>query len=350
MRSLRRVAWRQASFLVCLEQLIGRKGPHHKEEKMTIAQEFIFVGIDVSKNDFVVHIDDDDSVCAFANTEKGYADLIARLAPRKKNIRIALEPTGGYEWPLWRALAEAGFHVRQICAAHIKAFRDSRGRRAKTDRIDAMAISSYLAANPDAGRALPSEIIQKIKTLAAKRRQLVDMRKALLCQQKQHTDKDVLSLDAKLMNMLDRQIKTLDQNIRKRLNSDDTMRERAELLSSFIGVGPVVATTLIAEMPELGALDGGAAASLAGLAPVTRESGQFKGKSFIRGGRENVRSMLYLAAQFATRKDPFFKTFADRLKAKGKPYKVIITAVARKLIEAINLVLKRRTKWEITAK
>ena len=177
---------------------------------------------------------------------------------------------------LWIALDEAGFHVRQVCAAHIKAFRDSFGKRAKTDRIDAAIIAAYLADRPDAGRGLPSRNIRRVKALAAKRRQLSHSRKALLCQEKQHTDGDILAMTGEMIELHDAQIKELDIMMADLIGQDEALNKRKALLSAFAGVGPVVLTTLLTEMPELGTLKPGQASALAGLAPVTRQSGQWK--------------------------------------------------------------------------
>lgn len=315
---------------------------------MTVAQEMAFVGIDVAKQEFVVNVYGQTSTTTYANDEVGHAKLIARLGRLNAPLRLAMEPTGGCELGLWIALEEAGFHVRQICAAHIKAFRDSSGRRAKTDRIDAMAIAAYLAAWPDAGRDLPARNLRRIKALSAKRRQTIRSRMALLCQVKQHTDDDIVEMTQTMIDLHNQQIATLDRMIAELIKEDAGLQEKRRLLRSFVGFGPVVIATVVTEMPELGLLEPGQAGALAGLAPVTRQSGQWQGKSFVQGGRANVRGALYIAARFAAEKDPFFRDFAGRLFAKGKPYKVVITAVARKLIEAANLVLKRGAVWENT--
>jgi len=313
---------------------------------MMVSQEMAFVGIDVSKHDFVAAIHGATTSRTYTNDPVGFARLKKHLARLRAPVRIALEPTGGYELDLWIALDEAGFHVRQVCAAHIKAFRDSFGARAKTDRIDATMIAAYLAERPDSGRALPSRNIRRIKALAAKRRQLVHSRKALLCQEKQHTDGDILAMTCEMIELHDIQIKELNILIADLVAADEILCKHRDLLRTFPGVGPVVLTTLLTEMPELGMLKPGQASALAGLAPVTRQSGQWKGKSFVQGGRVHVRSAMFIAARFAAKIDPHFKAFADRLFAKGKPYKLVITAVARKLIEAANIVIKRGEPWE----
>ena len=143
---------------------------------MQVAQEAVFVGIDVAKYDFVVNICGSDRTRTYANDSAGIAALTGDLSRFAAPVRIAMEPTGGCELALWIALEDAGFHVRQVCAAHIKAFRDSLGRRAKTDRIDAMAIAAYLKARPEAGRVLPARKLRRIKALAAKRQQLAHAR------------------------------------------------------------------------------------------------------------------------------------------------------------------------------
>ena len=199
---------------------------------MQVAQEAVFVGIDVAKYDFVVNICGSDRTRTYANDSAGIAALTGDLSRFAAPVRIAMEPTGGCELALWIALEDAGFHVRQVCAAHIKAFRDSLGRRAKTDRIDAMAIAAYLKARPEAGRVLPARKLRRIKALAAKRQQLAHARTALLCQQKQCTDDEIASMTAAMINLHDEQISALNAMIAALIEDDEALRERKRLLRS----------------------------------------------------------------------------------------------------------------------
>lgn len=229
--------------------------------------------------------------------------------------------------------------------ARVHAFARSLGRLAKTDRYDATTIAAYLASQPEAGRSLPQENIRQISALTTKRRQLLEMRKALLCQMKQARDPHVQELDQAHLGFVDGQIAALDTLIAALIAADPEMAMKSRLLRSIPGIGPVASATLLACMPELGDLAPKAAAALAGLAPFNRDSGTRQGKRFIRGGRGVVRNALYMAALAASRFNPDLKAFADRLKAKGKPAKQILTAVARKIIELANAVLRRKSPW-----
>jgi transposase len=217
--------------------------------------------------------------------------------------------------------------------------------RTQTDGIDAATIAAFLAAHPGAGRTLPAKNIRRIKALSAKRRQLLEMRKALLCQMKQAREPGIIALDEAHLDLVNRQVATLNARIDGLLQADQTLQARRDLLRSIPSIGPVAAATLIADMPELGNLDAKQAASLAGLAPFAPDSGTRQGKRFIRGGRMTVRNVLYMAAMACARCCPDMQAFAQRLRDKGKPHKQVITAVARKLILRANAVLKRQSAW-----
>ena len=225
------------------------------------------------------------------------------------------------------------------------AYARSQGRMAKTDAGDAATIAAYMAANPAAGRCLPAANVLELSALAAKRRQLIEMRKALSCQGKQARHATVIALNVRLMALIEEQIATLMAGIAARIAADPDLAAKRDLLESIPGIGVASSLTLLAEMPELGSLRPGAAAALAGLAPFSRDSGTTSGKRFIRGGRAIVRNVLYMAAISASRHKASLKPFADRLKAAGKPGKQVLIAVARKLIELANEVLRRKTEW-----
>jgi transposase len=321
-------------------------GPDHKEEnKMMVSQTVAFVGIDVGKFECVAAVHGRVGRLVFAPTAVGIAGFLGQLRDLGCPVRIGLEATGGYEAPLWEALAEAGCAVRQLPPARVHAFARSRGRLAKTDGCDAATIAPFLADQPEAGRGLPEANIRQIKALTTKRRQLTEMRAALLCQMQQARDPGIQALDTAHLAFLDGQIADLLDRIETLITRDSDLSEKRSLLRSIPGIGPVVCSTLLADMPELGTLPPKAAAALAGLAPYNRDSGTKSGKRFIRGGRTDTRTALYMAALAARRFNPDLKAFADRLKAKGKPAKQVIIAVARKLIELANAILARKTKW-----
>lgn len=312
---------------------------------MNLTHETRFVGIDVGKFELVAVCHGQTHPRSFASTPEGIADLINWLATLQGPPSVGLEATGGYEAAVWEALEEAGYPACQLPSARIHAFARMRGTLAKTDGIDATTIAAFLAAHPDAGRTLPAKNIRQLKALSAKRRQLLDMRKALLCQMKQAREPAIIALDEAHLDLINRKVAALNSDMDALMGSDETLRERRDLLRSIAGIGPVAAATLIADMPELGGLDAKQAASLAGLAPFARDSGTRQGKRFIRGGRTTVRNVLYMAAMAGARACPEMKAFAQRLREKGKPHKQVITAVARKLIIRANAVLTRHAPW-----
>jgi transposase len=258
---------------------------------------------------------------------------------------IALEPTGGCEWALWEALAAAGYDVRQVSASHVRSFARSLGTLAKTDPLDARIIGRFIAFRPNAGRRLPTTKIRELNVLLSKRRQVVDIRKQLRCQTKQHADETVADMDDELLQLLSHQISTLDERIDHLLATDQDFQQQAAVLRSIPGFGPVLTANLIGQMPELGTLDEKQVAALVGLAPINCESGKYKGRRRIKGGRSGLRRLLYQAALSAARFNPVLSDFAKRLRARGKPHKVVLIAVARKLIVLANSLLAKNAVW-----
>lgn len=305
------------------------------------------IGIDVSRDWLDIHCLPDGLQCRMPNEPKGHA-AIADIA-RDRDAVVCFESTGGQEWQLWETLEEEGVIARQVPPAQVKAFARSRGTRAKTDRIDAELIARFFAFRPDAGRRLPTENLRLLRALTSKRAQIVEMRKRLLAQIRAHqklgTAEMFDSVDTDLKARLDCLIKALEDRIGAAISSDDLLAETAGVLRSIPGIGPVASTMLIAEMPELGAITGEQAAALVGLAPVAHDSGTLRGKRTIAGGRRALRHVMFQAALVAAHHNPSMKTFADRLRKAGKPHKVIITAVARKLVTVANALCKNRQKW-----
>jgi transposase len=228
-------------------------------------------------------------------------------------------------------------------------FRIVPGTRAKTDRIDAELIARFFAFRPEAGRSLPSEKLRLLRALASKRAQLVEMRKRLLAQIRAHQKLGTAAMfediDTELKHRIDSMIKELEDRITRAIASDDRLSETAGVLRSIPGIGPVASTMLIAEMPEIGTITGEQAAALTGLAPVAHDSGTLRGKRAIAGGRRALRHVMFQAALVAAHHNAIMKAFADRLRKAGKPHKVIITAVARKLVTIANALCKSGQKW-----
>lgn len=308
------------------------------------------IGIDVSRDWLDTCLVPSERQYRIPNTPDGHRAVL-KLAQDHAAI-VCFESTGGLEWKLWQALAEAGVAARQVPPAQVKAFARSCGTLAKTDRVDAALIARFLAFRPDAGRELPLETVRHIRALTTKRSQLVETRKRLLMQLKAQDRTGVASMfeamDAEMKALFDRQIKTIEAQIEAALAAEPELAERRDLLRSIPGIGPVASAMLIAELPELGHISGAQAAALTGLAPIARDSGSWQGKRTIGGGRRTLRHVIFQAALVARHHNPALKAFADRLKAAGKPHKVIITAVARKLITIANAICKKQQNWAET--
>ena len=314
----------------------------------TVTQAAI-IGIDVSRDWLDIHCLPDNQKLRLPNTDEGHGRL-CKLA-QAQNALVCFEATGGQEWRLWGALDAAGIVTRQLPPAQIKAFAASRGTRAKTDRIDAELIARFMAFRPDAGRTLPHEKIRLLRALVSKRGQLVETRKRLLAQIKAHgklgTAEMFEAMDEELKTLLDHQIAGLEVRIEQVIATEETLATTADILRSVPGIGPVASAMLIAEMPELGQITGAQAAALTGLAPIAHDSGAMRGKRAIGGGRRLLRHVMFQAALVASHHNPTLKTFADRLRAAGKPHKVVITAVARKLVTIVNALVKSGQKWSL---
>lgn len=305
------------------------------------------IGIDVSRDWLDIHCLPDGAQLRVPNTADGHARLAGIAGDR--NALVCFEATGGQEWRLWLGLDSIGVATRQLPPAQIKAFAASRGTRAKTDRIDAELIARFMAFRPDAGRALPHEKLRLLRALTSKRGQLVETRKRLVVQIKAcgklGTAHLFDSMNEELLALLNHQICELENRIEQTIATEISLAETSAVLRSVPGIGPVASAMLIAEMPELGQITGEQAAALTGLAPIAHDSGTLRGKRAIGGGRYSLRRVMFQAALVAANHNPVLKSFADRLRKAGKPHKVIITAVARKLVTIANALCKSRKTW-----
>ncbi len=219
------------------------------------------------------------------------------------------------------------------------------GVLAKTDPLDARIIAEFIAFRPDVGRHPPSKTIREISALSAKRRQLVEMRKRLSCQIKQRHMPALDALDHELLGLLNRQIADLETCLSERISAEPRIAKTAEILSSIPGIGPVLTAGLIGALPELGYCSDKEIAALAGVAPIDNASGKKDGRRSIRGGRYDIRCLLYQAALVASHHNPPLTDFAKRLKNKGKPHKLVLIAVARKLLIVANTLIRKQQKW-----
>lgn len=284
------------------------------------------------------------------NSPDGHMRLIGIIQDLPAPMKIGFEATGGQEWALWTRLVGAGMDVVQLPPAQIKAFGLSWGRRAKTDRIDAELIAGFMAFRPEAGRRLPSKSLRILRALTTRRAQMVEMRKRLVAQigarMRQGVAAELELMDEELRTMLEAQIRELEQRTAGILAQENALAAKAKLLRSIPGIGPVCAAMLLSEMPELGRMTAGEAASMTGLAPVPRDSGAMRGRRMIAGGRRALRHVLFQATLAAACHNPALKPVARRLKEKGKPHKLVIIAVARRLITIANAVLKSSIPWQ----
>jgi transposase len=304
-----------------------------------------FVGTDVSQDWLDVHVLPTGERFRVGNDDAGIAELRERLA-RLSPERIALEATGGMGRLAVAALAGAGLPVVVVNPAQVRAFADALGKRAKTDPIDAAVIAAFAAAVRPELRPLPDAATRALADLVTRRRQIVQMIVAEQNRLRAAGGRQALKSIRRLLAALKRELEAIDADLDSHIRKSPLWRVREELLISMPGIGPTVARTLLAEMPELGSLDRRQIAALAGLAPFTRKSGKWCGKSFIAGGRSSVRSALFMAALVAIRHNPTLKAFRDRLVAAGKAKIVAVVATMRKLLTILNAMIRDEKPWQ----
>ena len=305
----------------------------------------IIVGIDVSKDRLDVAVRPTGEVFAVERNAAGIDRLIARLEELSPRL-VASEATGGFETVVAAALAAARLPVVIGNPAQVRAFAKAIGQRAKTDPIDAGVIAHFAEATKPEPRPLPDEATRSLADLVARRRQIIEMIGAERQREKRVTVPRLKKSITRLLKALEKELATVDTDIDDAVRGSPAWRGKEDLLASVPGVGPTIARTLIAELPELGQLGRKEIAALAGLAPFTRQSGQWRGRSFIGGGRPTVRSAMFMGAMVAKQHNPILKAFFDRLVAAGKPKMVALIAVARKLLTILNAILRDNRPWQ----
>jgi transposase len=306
--------------------------------------EAIIAGIDVSKDHLDVALRPSGEVLRVARAAAGLEALVARLQEAAPQI-VALEATGGFETVVTAALAAAGLPVVIVNPAQVRAFAKAIGQRAKTDPIDAGVIAHFAEATRPRIRPLPDADTRLLADLVARRRQIVEMIGAESQRLKRAPERLGKSI-ARLLKALQKELTSVDGDIDDAVRGSPAWREKEDLLTSVPGIGKTIARTLIAQLPELGRLGRKQIAALAGLAPFTRQSGAWRGKSCIGGGRIAVRAALFMGAMVARRHNPVLKAFFERLVAAGKPKMVALIAVARKLLTILNAVLRDQKPWQ----
>jgi len=310
----------------------------------------VYAGVDVSKASLDLHVVESGSrglARRFTNDEAGIAALVAALSGRSggRTCKVVFEPTGRLHHALWRALHAAGHATAPYNPHWARQFAGANGQLAKTDAIDARMLAFAAASIRLPVVAPPAEDQLRIKELHGLRLGVVAALTAAKTRRHATTDDLGLRLLDAQIGLLDAQRGELDAELHRLIAEDPARTRRRDILISIPGVGPASTVALCADMPELGQLTDKAAAALLGTAPMDRESGNTRGRATPRGGRRRLRAALHMAAIAAARANPDLKAFAQRLKARGKPGKVIITAVLRKLIILANALIRDDRLW-----
>ena len=305
----------------------------------------LFAGIDVSGQKLDLARSDTGELLSLANNDRDIARIV-QLLKAAAPCCIVIESTGGLERPLLEALLDAGLPVALVNPGRVRYFAIGCGILAKTDPIDARVLVKFAQLAEPRLTQKRSQNQSELDALITCRRQLTAIRVQQHNARAATTSKKALhSIDA-VVTALDQQIDSLDQQIRKLIDSDDDFKHLDRQLRSVPGVGPVLSSTLIAELAELGDADRRTISALVGVAPFNRDSGKFKGKRSIRGGRPQVRGVLYMATLAAMRFNPLIRRFADRLKQAGKANKVVIVACMRKLLTLLNAMIRDDLTWD----
>jgi transposase len=304
-----------------------------------------FVGIDVSQAAWDVHIRPGDRRLHLEATDEAPAQLLSALAAPTACL-VVVEATGGLERPLVAELLEAGVTTAVANPRQVRDFAKAMNRLAKTDRIDAETLSLFAERiQPRPAQKTPEKQLE-LDALVTRRRQLVSLRAVERTRQRPALQRTAKQSIDKTLKFLDRQIAELDQAIARLIDADEDWRAKRDLIQSVPGVGPTTSATLMAELPELGRLNRRQIATLAGVAPLNHDSGTLRGRRSIRGGRQSVRTTLYMAAFAASRCNPLIRDFAQRLKKAGKPFKVVLTACMRKLLVILNAIVRQGKPWQ----
>jgi len=303
----------------------------------------VFIGIDVSKEYCDVAVIPDGTRKRFTNDEEGQEAVAAFMLPLNPG-RIVVEATGGYEMGVVRVLADNLLPVVAVNPRQVRDFAKATGRLAKTDSIDANVLAQFAGAIRPEVRPLPTKEVEMLRALVVRRRQLVQM----MTMEKNRLEKSPPAGSKDIRNhiyYLTEALKKIDRDISRTIRKSPLWKEKETILTSTPGIGPVISCTLIAALPELGTLNRKEIAALVGVAPFNRDSGKYRGKRTIWGGRAHVRSVLYMGMLSAIRFNPVIRVFYKRLIDAGKVKKLAITACMRKLLTILNTMMKNKTTW-----
>jgi transposase len=302
------------------------------------------LGIDVAKDTVELASEPAGLSGPFSTDPAGLAALL-RVVQAQPVTLVVVEATGGYEAPVVAALATAGVPVAVVNPRQVRDFAKALGRLAKTDRIDARVLALFGARVQPTPRPLPDEATQELEALLTRRRQLLEMLHAERQRLPHARGREVRRNLRHHIRWLEQSLVDTDATLEAAIQASPVWRVQDQLLQSVPGVGPTLARTLLGLVPEVGQLDRHAIAALVGVAPLARDSGTLRGRRTCWGGRPAVRSVLYMAALTAARWNPVLRAFYQRLRAAGKPAKLAITAVARKLLVLLNAILRDQRPW-----
>jgi transposase len=309
-----------------------------------MAEDKVYVGIDVSKTWLDMAVEPQERFWRMENSPAAIAKLVKQLVELHPTM-IVVEATGGYEARLVEALCAAGLPVARVNPGRVRKFAQGMNWLAKTDKIDARLLARFgEKANPRLTQ-LPNEQEKRLAALVKRRKQVLDM---LVAEQNrlENADPDVLQYILGSQTMLQDQLNELDRAIRAHIDQTPDLKKKQNLLITVPGVGNVTASTLTAQLPELGTCDRKQIAALVGVAPFPHDSGRKRGKRFIKGGRPSIRSVLYMAALSATRFNPVIRAFYMRLILAGKEFKVALVACMRKLLAILNAMIRNQQPWK----
>jgi len=305
-----------------------------------------YIGVDVSKDLLDLKVLPINEARQFSNDDPGVKKLIAFVKKIDPQL-IVFESTGGLEMLAVSSLIEKHLPVVVINPRQVRDFAKATGRLAKTDSIDADTIARFARDIRPEVRPIKDEHTQLLSALNARRRQIVDMLVAEKNRLYSAPRPNIKSIQEHIQ-YLERTLEDINKDINKTIKKSPTWRENDKILQSFKGVGPVVSATLLCDLPELGTLNRKKIATLVGVAPLNCDSGRFRGRRRIKGGRANVRRKLYMAAVASIRHNPMMKDFYDKLTDAGKPPKLALTACMRKILTILNAMMKNRTYWIAT--
>jgi len=307
-------------------------------------QKSSFIGIDVAKTRLDVAVRPTDQQWQVTYTEKGIQELVEQITELHPTL-VLLEASGGLELPMVAALAVANLPVVVVNPRQVRDFARATGKLAKTDALDAQVLAHFAEAIRPPPRSLPDTETQSLTALVARRNQVMSM---LVAEKNRlRTSRPPVSERIQLhIDWLEQELDEIDRDLKEMLRNSPVWREKENLLRTVPGVGPQLAISILAYLPELGTLNRKRVAALVGVAPFNRDSGALRGKRAVWGGRSRIRAALYMAALVASRHNPVISAFYQRLLAAGKAKKVALTACMRKLLVILNAMLKHHSSWQ----